>query len=104
MTIRQLWSIICGRTTNFRWANASWTYHPEGDPRSGQSVTVTVSGPTGSGKSAIAGEIEIALKSIGLPVEWKNADREHWTHGNEYWIDLYKPTVTIVEQNIPRIA
>lgn len=63
-------------------------------------ITITVSGETGSGKSAIAGEIEIALKAIGVPVEWKDADREHWTHGNEYWIDLYKPEVTIIEQNI----
>lgn len=64
-------------------------------------VTIIVTGETGSGKSAIAGEIEIALKAIGVPVEWQSADREHWTHGNEYWIDLYKPEVTIVEQNIP---
>lgn len=65
-------------------------------------VTVTVSGLTGSGKSAIAGEIEIALKAIGVPVEWEKADREDWTEGNEYWIDLYKPKVVIVEHNIPR--
>jgi hypothetical protein len=64
-------------------------------------VTVIVTGETGSGKSAIAGEIEIALKAIGVPVVWQNADREHWTHGNEYWIELYKPEVTIIEQNIP---
>ncbi len=65
-------------------------------------ITVTISGLTGSGKSAIAGEIEIALKAIGVPVVWENAEREHWNKGNEYWIDLYKPEVTIVEQNIPR--
>lgn len=64
-------------------------------------ITVIVTGETGSGKSAIAGEIEIALKAIGVPVEWKDADRENWRHGNEYWIDLYKPEVTIIEQNIP---
>lgn len=64
-------------------------------------ITVIVTGETGSGKSAIAGEIEIALKAIGVPVAWQDADRENWTHGNEYWIDLYKPEVTIVEQNIP---
>jgi dephospho-CoA kinase len=64
-------------------------------------ITVIVTGETGSGKSAIAGEIEIALKAIGIPVVWKDADREWWQKGNEYWIDLYKPEVTIVEQNIP---
>lgn len=64
-------------------------------------ITVIVTGETGSGKSAIAGEIEIALKAIGVPVEWKDADREWWQKGNEYWIDLYKPEVTIIEENIP---
>jgi hypothetical protein len=64
-------------------------------------ITVIVTGETGSGKSAIAGEIEIALKAIGVPVEWKDADREWWGKGNEYWIDLYKSEVTIIEQNIP---
>jgi dephospho-CoA kinase len=67
-------------------------------------VTVIVTGETGSGKSAIAGEIEIALKAIGVPVVWKDADREWWQKGNEYWIDLYKPEVTIIERNIPRAA
>jgi hypothetical protein len=32
MTIKQLWSIIRGRRTNFRFLNASWTYYPDGDP------------------------------------------------------------------------
>lgn len=29
MTIRQLWSIIRGRRTNFRFLNMSWTYDPQ---------------------------------------------------------------------------
>jgi len=32
MTLKQLWSILCGRQTNYRWLNASWTYYPNGDP------------------------------------------------------------------------
>lgn len=32
MTLKQLWSILRGRRTDFRWANASWTYYPDGDP------------------------------------------------------------------------
>lgn len=32
MTLKQLWSIIRGRRTNFRFLNASWTYYPDGDP------------------------------------------------------------------------
>lgn len=35
-------------------------------------VLVVVSGFTGCGKSAIAGEIEIAMKAIGVPVLWTN--------------------------------
>ncbi|WP_291869734.1 hypothetical protein [Bradyrhizobium sp.] len=30
MTIAQLWSIIRGRRTNYRWANASWTSEERG--------------------------------------------------------------------------
>ena len=37
-------------------------------------VIVTVSGPTGSGKSRIALEIEIALKAAGIKVEWSDID------------------------------
>lgn len=37
-------------------------------------VLVTVAGFTGCGKSAIAGEIEIALKAIGVSVTWVNGD------------------------------
>ncbi|EPT9828973.1 ead/Ea22-like family protein, partial [Escherichia coli] len=39
-------------------------------------VLVVVSGFTGCGKSAIAGEIEIAMKAIGVPVKWTNGDAE----------------------------
>lgn len=62
-------------------------------------ITITVSGETGSGKSAIAGEIEIALKAIGVPVTM--AERDTMVVADyQYWIDLYKPEVTIVEQNL----
>lgn len=37
-------------------------------------VTVTVSGPTGSGKSRIALEIEVALKAAGIKAEWSDID------------------------------
>lgn len=39
-------------------------------------VLVVVSGFTGCGKSAIAWEIEIAMKAIGVPVKWTNGDAE----------------------------
>jgi hypothetical protein len=68
------------------------------DPMS--KITVTVSGETGSGKSAIAGEIEIALKAIGVPVLVQARDTMV-VADYQHWIDLYKPEVTIFEQNIP---
>jgi adenylylsulfate kinase-like enzyme len=68
-------------------------------------VTVSVSGLTGSGKSAICGEIEIALKAIGLVVHWPDGDEEkRATHAD--WaaaLDRYRPEVLIQEINIARI-
>ncbi|WPU88482.1 ead/Ea22-like family protein [Klebsiella pneumoniae] len=69
-------------------------------------VLVTVVGFTGCGKSAIAGEIEIAMKAIGVPVTWANGDSEKRMTGADWLtaIEMYKPTVRIVEVNIPRPA
>ena len=68
-------------------------------------VTVTVSGLTGSGKSAICGEIEIALKAIGLVVRWPDGDDEkRRTHADWHSaLDLYKPEVLIQELHVARI-
>lgn len=64
-------------------------------------VTVTVSGPVGSGKSAVCGEIEILCKALGLQVEWVNGQEEkNLTHAD--WteaLEMYKPEVTIVEKH-----
>lgn len=66
-------------------------------------VLVAVCGFTGSGKSAIAGEIEIMCRALGLQVQWPDGDSEkNMTHAD--WTDaleMYKPRVRIVEQNIP---
>ena len=69
-------------------------------------VLVSVSGFTGCGKSAIAGEIEIAMKAIGVPVQWTNGDAEKHMTGADWLtaIEMYKPTVRIVEVNVPRAA
>ncbi|WP_423957885.1 hypothetical protein [Citrobacter freundii] len=69
-------------------------------------VLVVVSGFTGCGKSAIAGEIEIAMKAIGVPVQWANGDAEKSMTGADWItaIEMYKPTVRIVEVNVPRAA
>ncbi|MCY6538784.1 ead/Ea22-like family protein [Escherichia coli] len=69
-------------------------------------VLVVVSGFTGCGKSAIAGEIEIAMKAIGVQVQWTNGDAEKHMTGADWLtaIEMYKPTVRIVEVNVPRAA
>ncbi|HFI4606415.1 TPA: ead/Ea22-like family protein [Escherichia coli] len=69
-------------------------------------VLVVVSGFTGWRKSAIAGEIEIAMKAIGVPVKWTNGDAEKRMTGADWLtaIEMYKPTVRIVEVNVPRVA
>ena len=65
-------------------------------------VTVTASGPCGSGKSAILGEIEIAMKALGVPVRYLDEAgaqaEKNMTHAN--WADdleMYKPEVVLVE-------
>lgn len=70
-------------------------------------VYVNVSGLTGTGKSAVLGEIEIALRALGVPVEHdtafqaeKNATHADWQAA----LDLYKPTVILSETNISRAA
>lgn len=74
-------------------------------PANGE-VLVTVAGFTGCGKSAIAGEIEIAMKAIGVPVQWENGDAEKRMTGADWLtaIELYKPCVRIIEVNVPNAA
>lgn len=73
----------------------------------GECVYVEVSGPTGSGKSAVMGEIEIALRALGLTVE-HDADfqaEKNGTHADwQAALDLYRPTVVIRERNISRLV
>lgn len=70
-------------------------------------VHVTISGLTGSGKSAIYMEVVAALRAIGVPV--KHADPREFQAllnggegDSEIGLQLYKPTVIIAEQNISR--
>ncbi|MCZ4501003.1 MAG: putative phage protein [Marmoricola sp.] len=65
-------------------------------------ITITVSGPVGCGKSAIAGEIEIAMKAIGVPVRMADpkGDRQEKNMTGADWtayIEMYQPSVVIVE-------
>lgn len=62
-------------------------------------IIVTVSGPVGSGKSAICGEIEIALRAIGVAVSWDDKGEKAMTHAD--WasaLEMYRPHVVIVEE------
>ena len=69
-------------------------------------VTVTVSGPTGSGKSRLAMEIEIALKVIGVKVEWCEAEQEResrleaWSEASGGYMPPL-PDVMLQEINTP---
>lgn len=75
---------------------------PEADVKDGE-VLVTVSGLTGTGKSAVAGEIEILCRALGLEVEHDNAQERSMIGGDwQEALDLYKPKVRIVEVNVPR--
>lgn len=77
----------------------------QNNPAQGE-VLVTVSGFTGCGKSAIAGEIEIAMKAIGVPVRWTNGDVEKRMTGADWLaaIEMYRPNVRIVEVNVSHAA
>lgn len=72
-------------------------------PANGE-VYVEVSGLTGVGKSGVAGEIEIAMRALGLDVVWEDSENEkRLTHAD--WIgalEMYKPRVVIRERNISR--
>lgn len=69
-------------------------------------VYIEVSGLTGIGKSAICGEIEIALKAIGLSVNWQDGLAEKYMTDADWfhYLELHNPRVVIMERNIPRPA
>ncbi|TNC14868.1 hypothetical protein FF100_04630 [Methylobacterium terricola] len=69
-------------------------------------VRVIVAGPVGCGKSAVLGEIEIAMKAIGVPVRFadekafqaeKRMTRADWARD----LDMYQPTVVLEERIEP---
>jgi len=65
-------------------------------------VKIIADGPVGSGKSALLGEIEIALKAIGVPVVWFNQEsarrEKNMTHADwQTELDRTKPTVVLIE-------
>jgi len=79
---------------------------PQGaEPREDGRVYVEVSGLTEPGKSAVLGEIEIALKALGLSVETDAAHQAEKNGTHADWqsaLDLYQPTVVLTERNVSR--
>ena len=68
-------------------------------------ICVLVEGAVGSGKSAIAGEIEIALRAIGVPVRFADEaamrSEKNMTHADwQSHLEIYEPSVIIVERII----
>jgi hypothetical protein len=68
-----------------------------------QTITVNITGPVGSGKSALAGEIEILCLALGLDVEWPEGQSEKNMTGADWQsaLENYKPRVVIGE-SIPQ--
>jgi hypothetical protein len=65
-------------------------------------ITIIIAGPVASGKSAIAGEIEIALRAIGVEVRFANGDEmrseKNMTHADwQTALELYNPRVSIMQ-------
>lgn len=50
------------------------------DEATAPTVVVTISGPTGSGKSRVALEIEIALRATGVAISYADLDDERQAH------------------------
>lgn len=70
-------------------------------------VTVTICGPTGSGKTAVYMELYAALKAVGVTVEHDDpAEFQRLLNAGEAdsseGLELYKPTVTLKEVNDAR--
>jgi len=66
-------------------------------------VIITASGPVGSGKSALLGEIEIMLKALGIPVHYEDEAaaqiEKNLTHAD--WVaelESIKPSVVLAEK------
>lgn len=77
---------------------------PYETPEDGK-VYVLVTGLTGVGKSAVLGEIEIAMLALGLSVETDDAHANERNCAHADWqsaLDLYQPTVVLTERNISR--
>jgi len=69
----------------------------KGAPYMSEVITVTISGPVGCGKSAICGEIEIALRAIGVPGRWYDEGEKNMTHSDwQTYLEMYRPSVVML--------
>lgn len=69
-----------------------------------KTIEITASGPVGSGKSAVLGEIEILCQALNLDVSYVSADRaqseKNMTHAD--WVgelEVTRPIVLLKEVN-----
>lgn len=62
-------------------------------------IHVHIVGPVGCGKSALAGEIEILCKALGLTVSWPEGQSEKRMTGADWQsaLEMYRPSVVIHE-------
>ncbi len=66
-------------------------------------VNITISGPVGSGKSALYAELVVALTALGLPIEHQdlkawNAEMNSGAFTEaQNMLEMYKPTVVLSE-------
>lgn len=62
-------------------------------------IHIHIVGPVGSGKSALAGEIEILCKALGLAVSWPAGQSEKRMTGADWQsaLEMYRPSVVIHE-------
>lgn len=64
-------------------------------------INIHIVGPVGCGKSALAGEIEILCRALGLSVSWQDGQSEKNMTGADWQtaLELYKPKVIIHESD-----
>lgn len=64
-------------------------------------IHIHITGPVGSGKSALAGEIEILCRALGLAVSWPDGQPEKRMTGADWQsaLEMYRPSVVIHESD-----
>lgn len=63
-------------------------------------ITITVSGPVGSGKTTLCAKLEILLKHLGCDVTWKDGAQES-NLGIEEWPHKLRTKIELVEHVAP---